>query len=75
MDFATIEHQLPQNSWNSQCIKSLLYLQSNGTWNASALNLVDANGQLMDGFSDETWGITIRECYNHCGLDKIPYVR
>ncbi|PSN75195.1 hypothetical protein BS50DRAFT_34271 [Corynespora cassiicola Philippines] len=27
----------------------------------------------MDGFSDETWGITIRECYNHCGLDKIPY--
>jgi hypothetical protein len=60
-----IIEKLPINGWNERCVAQLSH---------SLVHLVDATGRAMDNFTDETWGITLRDCYKFCSMDKVPYV-
>jgi hypothetical protein len=50
-------------------------LQSNGLRNGSAFSgLVDGTGQAMMTFGDNTWGINLSTCYKYCDESAIPLV-
>ncbi|KAF2009711.1 hypothetical protein BU24DRAFT_380325 [Aaosphaeria arxii CBS 175.79] len=57
--------KLPINGWNERCVTQL---------EKQLVHLVDAWGHRMETFTDQTWGITLRDCYQFCSLDAVPYI-
>ncbi|ORY10952.1 hypothetical protein BCR34DRAFT_433794, partial [Clohesyomyces aquaticus] len=38
------------------------------------VHLVDALGRRVEKFTNDTWGVTIGDCYRYCSLQDVPYV-
>ncbi|KAK5117926.1 hypothetical protein LTR85_008700 [Meristemomyces frigidus] len=55
-------------SWADLCI-----IQLNGSGYDWAHGLVNAQGHRIDTLTPDTWGITLRTCYDYCG--SIPYAK
>lgn len=73
MDFNAVLAGLPQNTWNSRCIAQLP-IHEDANFTRGLIHLVDAEGRAMNNFTRDTWGVTIGDCYEYCGSDKVPYV-
>ena len=64
---------LPSNGWNERCIAQLP-LADNMSFVSGLLHLVDAEGRPTPTFGNNTWGVTIVDCYRYCDVDAVPYV-
>jgi hypothetical protein len=73
MNRDTIIAALPRNGWNERCIAELP-LTENMTFAAGLLHLTDAEGRPVSSFTNDTWGVTIADCYKYCSMEKVPYV-
>ena len=67
-------NSLTEHAWNARCIAQLPFAED-ANFTHGLIHLVDAEGRAMSNFSDDTWGITIGDCYQYCNTEKIPYVR
>lgn len=73
MDFAATLAALPQNTWNARCLARLPFAQD-ANFTHGLIHLVDAEGRAMSNFTNDTWGVTIGDCYKYCNMDQVPYV-
>jgi hypothetical protein len=64
---------LPTQGWNAKCITDLP-LQEDQNFTKGLIHLVDANGQPTSQITNNTWGVTIADCYKYCNMSAIPYV-
>lgn len=63
---------LPTQGWNAKCITDLP-LQEDQNFTKGLIHLVDANGQPTSQITNNTWGVTIADCYKYCNMSAIPY--
>ncbi|KAF2117030.1 hypothetical protein BDV96DRAFT_644465 [Lophiotrema nucula] len=66
---------LPKDTWVARCIAQLPLTNTTATnvSTSAPVHFVDEHGKAMSAFGNETWGVTIADCYEYCGMDRLPY--
>lgn len=72
-DLRNVLGGLSEHAWNARCIAQLPFT-ADANLTRGMIHLVDAEGRRMSNFSNDTWGITIGDCYEYCNTEKVPYV-
>ncbi|KAF1997331.1 hypothetical protein P154DRAFT_565495 [Amniculicola lignicola CBS 123094] len=72
MDVTSVISALPTDNWNARCIEHLP-IQEDANFTEGLIQLVNAEGKAMTVFTRETWGVSIKNCYQYCNMKNVPY--
>ena len=64
---------LQEHDWNARCITKLSSASASN-FSHGTIHFVGAEGRRMSDFTNDTWGITIGDCYQYCNAEEVPYV-
>ena len=73
LDLNVVLDSLSEHAWNARCLAQLPF-KENANFTHGLIHLVDAEGRAMSNFTQDTWGITIADCYKYCSTEQVPYV-